>query len=210
MQLVFSEAGVTLRGKDGREVSGEALVVRPGASHALRPVSDVLLVFLEPQSAAAKRVGDRLGPGPMSSLPPSLAELVDVHAPFSACVSRLLGSGATAGRLDSRLQAALAFLATAEGIGSVGRAAAVVGLSHARLRALAQAQMGVPLSRWMAWRRLNRAGDALARGAGLAEAALAAGFADQAHLSRDMRKILGITPGAAQGVMGPQAKRPRP
>ncbi|MEW5683317.1 MAG: hypothetical protein AB1942_00210 [Pseudomonadota bacterium] len=53
-----------------------------------------------------------------------------------------------------------------------------------------------------------RAAEALSEGASLAAAA---GFVDQVHLSRDMRKMLGITPATAQGVVArPQAIRPRP
>ena len=44
-------------------------------------------------------------------------------------------------------------------------------------------------------RRLRHAGGLIRQGVGLADAALASGFADQAHLSRTFRAMLGITPG---------------
>lgn len=43
--------------------------------------------------------------------------------------------------------------------------------------------------------RLRRAGSLIQQGASLAEAAFAAGFADQSHLSRTFRAMHGITPG---------------
>jgi AraC-like DNA-binding protein len=45
-------------------------------------------------------------------------------------------------------------------------------------------------------RRLRRASALIGHGVGLAEAAAAAGFADQSHLSRAFRAMHGITPGA--------------
>jgi AraC-like DNA-binding protein len=74
---------------------------------------------------------------------------------------------------------------------------------------LAAAQLDAPLTAWVAWRRLERAGKALARGASLADAAADAGFADQAHLTRVTRQIFGITPGTAGGILNRQAKASR-
>jgi AraC-like DNA-binding protein len=51
-------------------------------------------------------------------------------------------------------------------------------------------------------RRLHRAGRSLASGASLAEAALDAGFADQAHLSRSMRRAFGVTPATVAALVG--------
>ncbi|TKB15692.1 MAG: helix-turn-helix domain-containing protein, partial [Mesorhizobium sp.] len=44
-------------------------------------------------------------------------------------------------------------------------------------------------------RRLRRASALIERGFGLADAAIAAGFADQSHLSRTFRAMHGMTPG---------------
>jgi AraC-like DNA-binding protein len=52
----------------------------------------------------------------------------------------------------------------------------------------------MPLTRWRVWTRLRRAADALQRGRSLADAAHEAGFADQAHLTRQMREMMGLTP----------------
>ena len=50
--------------------------------------------------------------------------------------------------------------------------------------------------------RLNLARDALARGAGLADAALTAGFYDQSHLTRHFKRSYGITPGRYVAGLG--------
>lgn len=50
--------------------------------------------------------------------------------------------------------------------------------------------------------RLDMARDALARGAGVADAALAAGFYDQSHLTRHFKRSYGITPGRYVAGLG--------
>lgn len=114
--------------------------------------------------------------------------------------------------LDARLNAALNLLVDTRANDAVAQAAQHVGLSPSRLRALAQAQLGVPLAPLVMWRKLERAGASIMTGAGLAEAALAGGFSDQAHFSRTMRRVFGITPGELSGLVqarAPQANRTR-
>jgi AraC-like DNA-binding protein len=72
--------------------------------------------------------------------------------------------------------------------------AADIGLSPQRLRALARQQLGMPLARWRVWTRLRRAAESLQSGRSLADAAIAAGFADQAHATRELKKVTGLTP----------------
>jgi len=99
---------------------------------------------------------------------------------------------------DIRLVTALETLAENPGKVSIEDAAAIVELSVSRLRALAQKELGFPLSTWVLWRKLERAAQSLASGMDLAHAAIAGGFSDQAHFSRTMRRIFGITPMSAR------------
>ena len=52
----------------------------------------------------------------------------------------------------------------------------------------------------MTWKKVRMACLALAGGSNLVEAALEAGFADQAHLTRTMSDVIGLTPGEARSV----------
>ncbi|POM26285.1 Arabinose operon regulatory protein [Actinomadura rubteroloni] len=63
------------------------------------------------------------------------------------------------------------------------------------LRAFREAK-GMPPYAWLAQHRVARARTLLDAGRRPAEAAAEAGFADQAHLTRWFRKVLGVTPGA--------------
>jgi AraC family transcriptional regulator of arabinose operon len=76
-------------------------------------------------------------------------------------------------------------------------AAAHAGLSTSRLRVLCRQQLGVPFAKLVLWRKVRRACASMNAGHGLAQAAADAGFADQAHLTRTMSEVLGLTPGVA-------------
>jgi len=62
------------------------------------------------------------------------------------------------------------------------------------LRAFAAA-FGLPPHAWAQQQRLARAEALLVRGAALADAAAASGFADQSHMTRAFRRFRGYTPG---------------
>lgn len=74
--------------------------------------------------------------------------------------------------------------------------AVVAGLSPSRLMHVFTASMGIALRPYFLWLRLQLACGALMCGSSATEAALQAGFADAAHLSRTCRRMLGTTPTA--------------
>ena len=59
-----------------------------------------------------------------------------------------------------------------------------------------RAEVGLPPYAWLAQHRVARARVLLERGCRPAEAAALTGFADQAHLTRWFRRVVGVTPGA--------------
>lgn len=81
---------------------------------------------------------------------------------------------------------------------------AQVGLAQ-RLRALARHDLGMPLTRWRVWTRLGRTAQAVQAGQSLADAAVTAGFADQAHLTRQMREMMGVTPASVLPLLRNQS-----
>ncbi|MFE0071472.1 helix-turn-helix transcriptional regulator [Nonomuraea sp. NPDC059023] len=85
--------------------------------------------------------------------------------------------------------------------GSMPALAAEVGLSPQRLRALARRELGMPLSRWRIWVRLRRAAEAMRAGQSPADAAITGGFADQAHFTRRLREMMGLTPAAVAPLL---------
>lgn len=69
-----------------------------------------------------------------------------------------------------------------------------VGLSSSRFQHLFAGEVGVPFRKYRSWQRLRRAISGIVRGMTFAEAAHAAGFADQAHFARTFRKTFGAPP----------------
>jgi AraC-like DNA-binding protein len=74
--------------------------------------------------------------------------------------------------------------------------AAEAGLSRYQLVRSFRAEVGLPPYAWLAQHRVARARVLLERGYRPAEAAALTGFADQAHLTRWFRRVVGVTPGA--------------
>jgi len=70
------------------------------------------------------------------------------------------------------------------------------------LQRAARAWLGMTCKGFLRIQRAHAARDAIARGSPLADVAADLGYADQAHLSRDARAILGLTPRALSPVGG--------
>lgn len=166
-----------------------ALVVPPMQRHCLLATADVLTYFVEPHCAFADCLRRRHVEGITAA--PELRELSEEDV-------RPLGDRGTED-LDPRLVNALN--ASADSAIALPDLAVRVGLSPQRLRALARQQLGMPLARWRVWTRLRRAAAELQRGRSLADAATAAGFADQAHLTRQMREMMGLTPAGVLPIL---------
>ncbi len=78
---------------------------------------------------------------------------------------------------------------------SLAEMALETGLSRYQLIRSFRSEVGMPPYAWLAQHRVARARALLDRGHGLAETAALTGFADQAHLTRWFRRVVGITPG---------------
>lgn len=72
--------------------------------------------------------------------------------------------------------------------------AAAVDLSRSRLLHLFKEQLGLPMGQYLLWRRLFEAARLWDEGLSITEAAHQAGFYDQSHYTRTMRKMLDVTP----------------
>lgn len=97
-------------------------------------------------------------------------------------------------------------LDAARALGNVTEAAAAVGLSRGRFRNLVRDQVGSAPTRLRVWQRLCWAVSLMA-GRDLAEAAAAAGFADQPHLTRTCTRFLGASPGRLRPLLHPASPR---
>ncbi|GAA2082470.1 hypothetical protein GCM10009801_42240 [Streptomyces albiaxialis] len=176
-KLVLSEGEAVATG--GRAVSGPGLLVPPQLAHACRTTAGYAALFLDPWLLAGPA---EITPLSAASVRRLRAALPDLDSAYEELVAL---TGAAPAELDPRVAYAL----------NSGASAEEVGLSPVRLRALVRESVGVPLVLLRRWARLRTAVTALAQ-APPATAAAEAGFADQPHLTRTARTLLGRTPGS--------------
>lgn len=97
--------------------------------------------------------------------------------------------------IDSRIERALEILKNApDNLISADAVAAEVFLSPSRFAHLFRAEVGLPVRRYLLWRRLRNAVRLLGENESLTTVAHAAGFADSAHLTRTFRQMFGLAP----------------
>ncbi len=173
VQLVFSsacDASVTL---EDREITGRRLLVPSNARHMLAPTQEPLdLLYVEPTLWAQNE-------GAGKSLSDWLAALR--HQKAAIDDPRMIR---TFEAIDDALGGKIAQ-------DMIARAA---GMSKSSFTRLFRATIGMPLRRYVLWRRLNVAVAAIGEGADATMAAHKAGFADSAHFSRTMRETFGVSP----------------
>ncbi|HWG02595.1 MAG TPA: helix-turn-helix domain-containing protein [Trebonia sp.] len=199
--LIWEEgAGAYVAGPDTGAVSVSAAPDTVLAGVRFRPAAGGAVLGLPLSEISDRRVplADLLPAAVAGRLPPGLDAAVAAAAVLDV-----------AGRLvaDRTPDPAMAHAA---GLlrGPVARAedvAAVVGLSERQFRRRFQAAAGYgpkTLHRVLRFQRFVRRLDAAAGTPDLAAVAADAGYADQAHLTRECRALAGLTPGALAGVRG--------
>ena len=200
IQLVFSpNRSVCVVGEDGEKFFGRTVIIQPMVEHRLIATDLMRVLYLEPQTPLAFRVMDDINAGQIRivedpdflGFDPELS-LTDWVRKLSDLVPKNNAA------LDPRLLETLQYLSENPHEMQIAQVAKKMGLSDSRLRALARHHLGFPLSTWILWRKLDRAARALHDGETLVDAALLGGFSDQAHLSRTMRRMFGITPRTVQ------------
>jgi AraC family transcriptional regulator len=85
---------------------------------------------------------------------------------------------------------------------SLEKIAAIARISPSHLKTLFRKSMGVPVHHYVIQRRLERAKLLMMQdGMSITEIALAAGFANQSHMARHMRRMLGMPPRVIKRLM---------
>ena len=137
-----------------------------------------------------------------SRLAALLGELVRRHSSPAAPADGARRAGTMTLQVMSRLADQLA---CPPGLTEI---AADAGLSRYQLLRSFRAEVGMPPYAWLAQHRVARARVLLERGHSPAQAAMLTGFADQAHLTRWFRRVVGITPGAYRNSVQDSTRRP--
>ena len=201
VQCVYAKTGVRIRDAGGRVFEGPGWLIRSGVAHSLDPSPKLTLILIEPQSRLAMGLLRQVDTPPITALPEAFGVLVDPSPSLADGLAAFKQHYAGAQPVvDRRVLAALDHLGAVTARDAAAVAAAHAGLSTSRLRALCTHQLGVPFAKLVLWRKVRRACASMNAGHGLAQAAADAGFADQAHLTRTMSEVIGLTPGVAARV----------
>jgi AraC-like DNA-binding protein len=189
--------------------SAAGVLTAPDAPHAVDSLgTDVLLVFLDPESEAGATFLPILDRPVRLLSAPERAELVRDVVPrtilrfgadaWARSAARTLGVPIALSQrtIDPRVRRLLRALRTygVDDTTSLEALAALVGLSPSRLMHVFTTSVGIPLRPYLSWLRVQRAAIAIVSGVALGEAAHSAGFADGAHMSRTFRRMLGVAP----------------
>jgi AraC-like DNA-binding protein len=211
------------RGRVEHARPGQVAVLHPDEPHDGRPGAPCgfgyRIIYVEPAriAEAVRAIRGRPSPLPFVREPvadnPTLARAVAAafRSPpeplaLDALVLRLAEgllhgdageapAGPPRGLDHGALERTRAYLGSRCGVVRSGELEAVSGLSRYELARQFRARYGTSPYRYSVMRRLDVARSRLRDGAALADAALAAGFADQAHLTRVFRSAYGLTPG---------------
>ncbi|MGW1531850.1 AraC family transcriptional regulator [Streptomyces aureus] len=157
----------------------------------------------DPELAAALRAAHTelsLCPDPLeaeSRLPWLLAALTRRHSTARPDRDHVPGAAHIADAVRDRLSGEL------QAPPSLASLAADLGLSRYQLLRAFRSTTGIPPYAWLAQYRVHRARGLLESGLRPAEAAALVGFADQAHLTRWFRRVLGVTPAAYRASVLP-------
>ncbi len=188
-----------------------AAIVPSHVPHAFDASGQVVAtIFCEPESMTGRALTARFGTERIVELPPeegaaACRELALCYSSAAAddqlneasvgVLQRLSRHDREVTATDARILRAIAFavahLAVPLRLADVAAAAC---LSPSRFRHLFVAETGLPLRRYLLWRRLQRALEVAVGGGSWVDAAHAANFADSAHLTRTFRRMLGMAP----------------
>lgn len=188
------------------------VVVRPDAEHSFDCNGALgVMLFVDPESsegawlsASLRQDITTVPDARLDSIVPALGafaerpdETDDVAALIRGCVQGLRPGLAPARRVDARVTTVLDAIRRSDDLRmSLDTAAGMAFLSPTRFAHLFKEQVGLPLSRYMLWRKLTRAMVAVASERTIAAAAHAADFADAAHLTRTFYQMVGMAPSA--------------
>lgn len=197
-QLVYCHSGnAEVINELGHKIVGKTILIRPLTLHSIHSNSSLTLLYLEADSDLTSKLLKKMDLEDISIIDNHYLPIdLDVDPKILAHSLTLLADKPS-NNLDHRILLAMQKLAKNPGVISIAETAKQCGLSQSRLRTIVREQLGVSLAKWLLWRKLQSAAKSLRDGANITEAAMIGGFSDQAHFTRTMRQMFGITPSVA-------------
>ena len=192
----------------GEVLENKVIYLPPETEYATDlAMSNIAALYWEPESTYFRRAvaNEENVPRAYACLLASSGEFLKLYEyqttrdEADEILSRIFGfdrmHGSEPSFVDNRINTALAFLRDSpQAYDSIEALSARVHLSPSRFAHLFKKVVGVPVRRYVLWLKMRRALDLAIAGDSLTTAALSAGFADSAHLSRSVRAMMGVAP----------------
>ncbi|KRV47514.1 AraC family transcriptional regulator [Wenjunlia vitaminophila] len=176
-RAMYPRGALLLEASGGTPHFPEPVIHDPALASALTALHSAMTSGLEPLAAE-------------SGLTWLLGHLVRRHAAPARPSVAVRGTDRIAERVMAQLADRMTHPPT------LAEIAQDLGLSRYQTLRAFRERVGMPPYAWLAQHRVTRARRLLEAGARPAEVAAAVGFADQAHLTRWFRRVVGVTPGA--------------
>ncbi|UJR84535.1 AraC family transcriptional regulator [Sandaracinus amylolyticus] len=201
--VIGLDAPLRASGPDAIEHEVRAILTPPDVEHAIAASGEIALLYVEPEGRIAASLVAACPAREIRMLSDDeAAPLVDVldHEPTEAIVDLLLEVLGAPEPAPIRVHPAVAKVlrhleqAPPDADVSLDALAAIAALSPSRFLHAFTEHVGLPLRPYVRWLRVRRAAGMLLGGTSAAQAALGAGFADAAHMTRTFREMFGVTP----------------
>lgn len=179
---------------NGQWQERRAIAIPANQPHQLDGGSTTLAIAL---IDGATKLGRTIASGAFTPSCGHLSSISSTLTEAKAFVTHLSTHSASqqAPAVDRRIERILEALATpADAPQGADALASLAGLSRSRFLHLFKETTGLPLRRYILWRRIINSIEAVGQGADLTGAAHHGGFSDSAHFSRTFRETFGLSP----------------
>jgi len=209
-----------LDGVRHRAGAGDVLVIPPGTAHACPCAGECAYLMVSIPVSLLERFGLAVKgcAAPVMDDPALFGAVRKVAGMAALSASRLERQAALLGLVSRCAEEAQGERGTPEPEGvaaarrcletrfaedlPLGELACLAGCSPCRLNRVFASVVGMPPHAYQVLQRVRRVKECIRSGLGLAGSAAEAGFADQSHMSRCFRKVMGMTPGKfARGLL---------
>ncbi|XDD47815.1 helix-turn-helix transcriptional regulator [Leptospira sp. WS39.C2] len=205
--LVSKQTPFQLTTKENLIIETEGIIIAPNFFHRLEANhTEIVVIQLDPKSDEYKKIvmKDRyflLDSNTIQKIQNLAEPLFGSNLNCSTArtiydqILEVLGSSKTETDWDPRMDITLTKIKeTLPSPINVATLSKETGISKDRFMHLFKEYMGIPLRQYLLWQRLHIAARLFQSGENLTTASHAAGFSDQAHLSRTFKKMFGVKP----------------
>ena len=199
-----------LKLKNKQVIESQAVVIAPNTSHAFEGrKEDSLFIYLDPNGHQAQWIIKKVLDGneklslEKSTIRPHLMTLLNSIGTVKNCKDNLISLNQFLENTfgikkmdyapDSRVQKTITLIdENISKVVRVKRLAETVHLSESRLIHLFKKHRGLPIRRFILWKRIQLAINSIISGHNITQAAHQAGFSDSAHFSRTFMEMFGV------------------